>query len=327
MGNLPPTPWITTRPFMFINLRSPLMLELLREVERYAPSAASVLITGESGVGKESVARWLHDCSARTKLPYVRVNCAALTETLIESELFGHESGAFTGAHQTRVGRFELAGQGTLFLDEVGELSLRCQAKLLRALEEREYERVGGNSTLRFQARVVAATNRNLEESMRLKEFRLDLYHRLGVFLIHVPPLRDRPEDIPGISQTILQRLRDESETQVESIAPEAIDWLREQSWPGNIRQLRNLLHAAAVLTIGPRIEAETLKRQTERVGAGLEASSDATTRTLEEIEHDAILDRLKVFNGNKTLTARDLGVTPRTIRNKLRADRSTKSA
>ncbi len=303
------------------------MLELLREVERFAPSAASVLITGESGVGKESVARWLHDCSARTRLPYVRVNCAALTETLIESELFGHESGSFTGAHQTRVGRFELAGQGTLFLDEVGELSWRCQAKLLRALEEREYERVGGNTTLRFQARVVAATNRDLEESMRLKEFRLDLYHRLGVFLIHVPPLRDRPDDIPGIAQTILQRLRDESETQVESIAPEALDWLQEQPWPGNIRQLRNLLHAAAVLTNGPRIEAESLRRQTERVAASLEASSDATPRTLEEIEHDAILDRLKVFNGNKTLTARDLGVTPRTIRNKLQTARSTKSA
>ncbi len=316
---------------MFINLRSSVMLELLREVERFAPSAASVLITGESGVGKESVARWLHDCSARTRLPYVRVNCAALTETLIESELFGHESGAFTGAHQTRVGRFELAGQGTLFLDEVGELSWRCQAKLLRALEEREYERVGGNSTLRFQARVVAATNRDLEESMRLKEFRLDLYHRLGVFLIHVPPLRDRPDDIPGIALTTLQRLRDESETQVEAIAPEAMNWLQEQPWPGNIRQLRNLLHAAAVLATGPRIEAETLRRQTERVAVGLDASSDApsdaTSKTLEEIEHDAILDRLKVFNGNKTLTARDLGVTPRTIRNKLQTDRATKSA
>ena len=312
---------------MFINLRSPVMLELLREVERYAPSAASVLITGESGVGKESVARWLHDSSARTRLPYVRVNCAALTETLIESELFGHESGAFTGALQTRVGRFELAGQGTLFLDEVGELSLRCQAKLLRALEEREYERVGSNSTLQFQARVVSATNRNLEESMRLMEFRLDLYHRLGVFLIHVPPLRDRPDDIPGIAQTILQRLRDESETQVESIAPEALDWLQEQPWPGNIRQLRNLLHAAAVLTTGPRIEVELLQRQAERVVTGLESSSAATPRTLDEIEHDAILDRLKVFNGNKTLTARDLGVTPRTIRNKLGTDRSAKSA
>lgn len=312
---------------MFINLRSPVMLELLREVERYAPSAASVLITGESGVGKESVARWLHDSSARTRLPYVRVNCAALTETLIESELFGHESGAFTGALQTRVGRFELAGQGTLFLDEVGELSLRCQAKLLRALEEREYERVGSNSTLQFQARVVSATNQHLEESMRLKEFRLDLYHRLGVFLIHVPPLRDRPDDIPGIAQTILQRLRDESETQVESIAPEALDWLQEQPWPGNIRQLRNLLHAAAVLTTGPRIEVELLQRQAERVVTGLESSSAATPRTLDEIEHDAILDRLKVFNGNKTLTARDLGVTPRTIRNKLGTDRSAKSA
>lgn len=312
---------------MFINLRSPVMLELLCEVERYAPSAASVLITGESGVGKESVARWLHDSSARTRLPYVRVNCAALTETLIESELFGHESGSFTGAQQTRVGRFELAGQGTLFLDEIGELSLRCQAKLLRALEEREYERVGGNTTLRFQARVVSATNRNLEESMRLKEFRLDLYHRLGVFLIHVPPLRDRPEDIPGIALTTLQRLREESETQAESISPEAMKWLQEQPWPGNIRQLRNLLHAAAVLTSGRQIGAEMLRRQTERVAASFEATSESPPKTLEEIEHDAILDRLKVFNGNKTLTARDLGVTPRTIRNKLRTERSNRSA
>lgn len=303
------------------------MLELLREVERYAPSAASVLITGESGVGKESVARWLHDSSARTRLPYVRVNCAALTETLIESELFGHESGAFTGAQQTRVGRFELAGQGTLFLDEIGELSLRCQAKLLRALEEREYERVGGNTTLRFQARVVSATNRNLEESMRLKEFRLDLYHRLGVFLIHVPPLLDRPEDIPGIALTTLQRLREESETQAASISPEAMKWLQEQPWPGNIRQLRNLLHAAAVLTTGSQIEAEMLRRQTERVAASIEATSESPPKTLEEIEHDAILDRLKVFNGNKTLTARDLGVTPRTIRNKLRTDRANRTA
>jgi DNA-binding NtrC family response regulator len=303
------------------------MLDLLREVERYAPSAASVLITGESGVGKESVARWLHDSSARTRLPYVRVNCAALTETLIESELFGHESGAFTGAQQTRVGRFELAGQGTLFLDEIGELSLRCQAKLLRALEEREYERVGGNSTLRFQARVVSATNRDLDESMRLKEFRLDLYHRLGVFLIHVPPLRERPEDIPGIALATLQRLRDEAETQAASISTEAMNWLQEQTWPGNIRQLRNLLHAAAVLTTGSQIEADTLRRQSERVAVGNEANSDLPPKTLEEIEHDAILDRLKVFNGNKTLTARDLGVTPRTIRNKLRTDRTNRSA
>lgn len=303
------------------------MLELLRDVERYAPSAASVLITGESGVGKESVARWLHDYSARAKLPYVRVNCAALTETLIESELFGHESGSFTGAHQSRVGRFELAGSGTLFLDEVGELSLRSQAKLLRALEEREYERVGGNTTLRFQARVVSATNQNLEESMQLKEFRLDLYHRLGVFLIHVPPLRERPDDIPGIAMTILQRLREDSETQVESISSEAVEWLQRQTWPGNIRQLRNLLHAAAVLTTGLQIEAHTLQRQSERVASGLETAGDAAAKTLEEIEHDAILDRLKVFNGNKTLTARDLGVTPRTIRNKLRTDRSSKSA
>ncbi len=312
---------------MFINLQSPIMLELLREVELFAPSAASVLITGESGVGKESVARWLHDCSERNTLPYVRVNCAALTETLIESELFGHETGAFTGAQQTRLGRFELAGKGTLFLDEVGELSLRCQAKLLRALEEREYERVGGNSTLRFQARVVSATNLDLDHSIRHKEFRLDLYHRLGVFLIHVPPLRDRPDDIPGIARTILQRLRDESETKVESITPEAMEWLQKQSWPGNIRQLRNLLHAVAVLTRERSFGVDSLKRQAERVAAGLDATSHSTTKTLEEIEHDAILDRLKVFNGNKTLTARDLGVTPRTIRNKLQTSRSTKSA
>jgi DNA-binding NtrC family response regulator len=225
------------------------------------------------------------------------------------------------------VGRFELAGKGTLFLDEVGELSLRCQAKLLRALEEREYERVGGNSTLRFQARVVSATNQELDHSIRNKEFRLDLYHRLGVFLIHVPPLRDRPEDIPGIARTILQRLRDESETQVDAITPEAMEWLQEQTWPGNIRQLRNLIHAAAVLTTGQCLGLDSLKRQSERVAAGLDSTTNSTNRTLEEIEHDAILDRLKVFNGNKTLTARDLGVTPRTIRNKLRTSQSSKSA
>jgi DNA-binding NtrC family response regulator len=162
---------------------------------------------------------------------------------------------------------------------------------------------------------------------MRLKEFRLDLYHRLGVFLIHVPPLRERPEDIPGIALATLQRLRDEAETQAASISTEAMNWLQEQTWPGNIRQLRNLLHAAAVLTTGSQIEADTLRRQSERVAVGNEANSDLPPKTLEEIEHDAILDRLKVFNGNKTLTARDLGVTPRTIRNKLRTDRTNRSA
>lgn len=312
---------------MFINLRSPVMLELLRDVERFAPSAASVLITGESGVGKESVARWLHEFSTRNRLPYVRVNCAALTESLIESELFGHESGAFTGAHQARQGRFELAGQGTLFLDEVGELPLRCQAKLLRVLEEREFERVGGNTTLRFQARVVSATNQNLEESIRLKEFRLDLYHRLGVLLVHVPSLRERPEDIPGIAMTCLQKLRDASESRVESISPEAMAWLQDQTWQGNIRQLRNLLHAASVLTSGVQIEVDTLSRQAHRIASGQSTSTETASKTLEEIEHDAILDRLKVFNGNKTLTARDLGVTPRTIRNKLRLDGEARSA
>jgi Nif-specific regulatory protein len=229
------------------------MREVLALVARVAQSRATVFLRGESGTGKEVIARAVHDASPRAGRPFVPVNCAALPEALVESVLFGHEKGAFTGASATHAGKFEQADGGTLFLDEVGELSQAAQAKLLRALQERQFERVGGRRTLTVDVRVVAATNRDLEEMVRTGAFRLDLYHRLSVVTIALPPLRERPEDVPALAEHFLRQLGEEHGRQV-SLAPEGLDVLGECRLTGNARQLRNCLERAVVGSDEPRL-------------------------------------------------------------------------
>jgi Nif-specific regulatory protein len=222
------------------------MREVLERVERVARSRATVLVRGESGTGKELVARAIHDASPRTSHPFVAVNCAALPDTLLESELFGHEKGAFTGAAGVQKGRFELANGGTLFLDEVGELSLGAQSKLLRALQERQIERVGGRRPMAVDVRIVAATNKDLEAAVARGEFRLDLFHRLSVVTVSLPPLRERREDVPALAEHFLRELAAENGREVR-LLPDALDALVAHDWPGNVRQLRNVIEGAIV--------------------------------------------------------------------------------
>jgi DNA-binding NtrC family response regulator len=293
------------------------MLQVIEQARKYARSCGTVLITGESGTGKELLARFVHEHSARLDLPYVRVNCAALSEGLIESELFGHERGAFTGADAVRCGRLEAAEGGTLFLDEVGEVSRRAQAKLLRVLEEEEYERVGSNETRRFDARIVASTNRDLGRSVKNRRFRADLYYRLNVLRLHVPPLRDRREDIPPLVQHFVGRFGGDAALAVRGVTPQSMRRLCDHDWPGNIRELRNLIQRACVLAETSLLEIDDIPRLPEH------SQQDATARDfsslpLAEIERQVILTRLERCNGNKTVAAAGLGVTSRTLRNKL---------
>jgi Nif-specific regulatory protein len=250
------------------------MREVLEQVERVAQSRATVLLRGESGTGKEVVARALHDASPRATRPFVAVNCAALSDALLESELFGHEKGAFTGAASTKQGRFELADGGTLFLDEVGDLSQAAQVKLLRALQERQFERVGGRRTLTVDVRIVAATNRDLEEGVQAGTFRLDLYHRLSVVTLELPPLRDRPEEIPALAEHFLRALSEENGRAV-ALAPDAIDALQRCRWSGNVRQLRNCLERAVVTTGAARLTAADLCLEGEACRAERLAAPD----------------------------------------------------
>ncbi|BAP88516.1 nif-specific regulatory protein [Burkholderiales bacterium GJ-E10] len=232
---------------------SPLMQKVFAEVHQAAPSRATVLLRGESGTGKEAIARAIHVQSARKDRPFVKVNCAALSETLLESELFGHEKGAFTGAHAERKGRFELADGGTLFLDEIGDISAAFQAKLLRVLQEQEFERVGGNRTIRVDVRLIAATNRDLEKAVAANQFRADLYYRINVVGIFLPPLRERREDIPALVEHFLAKFNKENRKDLK-IAPEAMQVLRNCYWPGNVRELENCVERTATMARGALI-------------------------------------------------------------------------
>jgi DNA-binding NtrC family response regulator len=293
----------------------PAMRRLLQQAERVAASKATVLIEGETGTGKELLARLIHRASPRASRPFVRVNCAALSEGLIESEFFGHERGSFTGAEQARPGRFELADGGTLLLDEVSETSQRVQAKLLRVLEEEEFERVGGTRTLSVDVRVVATTNRCLEAEAARGEFRRDLYYRLGVVTLAVPPLRARPDDVAALAQHFFERFRREASRPLEKLASPTLKTLKEYDWPGNVRQLRNVLQRACLLADGPEVLPEHLPPLERADGAG---PAGWAGRTLEEIERHVILTTLREMSGNRTATARRLGITTRTLQNKL---------
>lgn len=301
--------------------KSAVMQEVYKKVGRVAPTNATVLITGESGSGKELIARTVHNNSLRHEGPFVLVNCGALPEGLLESELFGYERGAFTGALSKKVGRFELAHQGTLFLDEVGELSIPLQVKLLRVLQEREFERVGGTETIKVDVRIIAATNRDLEEMVRAGFFRQDLYYRLNVVPIHVPPLRERSDDIPFLIDFFVRRYAEENHREIPYITPKAMALLKQYPWPGNVRELANALERAVIMSRG-MIEIQDLPGLTP-VPIGFRQVAVPETGTLKDIirqvEKVVITRTLKKNGGNRVKTAQDLDISRRALLYKIK--------
>jgi two-component system response regulator HydG len=278
-----------------------------------------VLIQGESGTGKELVARAIHERSARTSKPFVAVNCAALPETLLESELFGYERGAFTGAAGRKEGRFELADGGTLFLDEVADLSTVTQPKILRVLQEGEFERLGGTRSLRVDVRVVAASNQDLAQMVRDRRFREDLFYRLNVITVHVPPLRERREDIPVLAQHFLRVYGAKNNRKLEGLSDDALRRLEAYAWPGNVRELENVIERGVVLARGTQVDLADLPP--EIAGATPLPEGVLTVRIgtpLAEVEQRLLDETLRVTKGNKTLTARLLGIDVRTVSRKL---------
>ncbi|WP_338866665.1 sigma-54 dependent transcriptional regulator [Myxococcus stipitatus] len=301
---------------------APSMGPVVEALRKVAPTQATVLLVGESGTGKEVAARALHQWSERSEGPFVAVNCAALTETLLESELFGHEKGAFTGAVAQRRGRIELAQGGTFFLDEVGELKAELQAKLLRVLQERRFERVGGTRTLEADVRWVAATNRDLKAMMARGEFREDLYHRLAVFPIRLPSLRERPEDLGPLAELLLRRIGDELGRPGLKLSSDASARLQTFPWPGNVRELRNALERAAILADGTVVEARHLWLDATSAPEPTPAANMGTRlpdKTLEELERMAIEQAIAAEGGNRKRAAQRLGIGLRTLYDKLR--------
>lgn len=296
--------------------KSPAMQQLLSEIAMVAPSDATVLIHGDSGTGKELVARALHASSARSDKPLVTLNCAALNESLLESELFGHEKGAFTGADKRREGRFVEADGGTLFLDEIGDISPMMQVRLLRAIQEREVQRVGSNQTLTVDVRLIAATHRDLAQEVSAGRFRQDLYYRLNVVTIEMPSLRQRREDIPLLAEHFLQRFAARNRKAVKGFTPQAMDLLIHYAWPGNIRELENAIERAVVLLTGEYISERELPLTI--AGQPIPLVQEQTIQPLVEVEKEVILAALEKTGGNKTEAARQLGITRKTLLAKL---------
>jgi DNA-binding NtrC family response regulator len=298
---------------------SPAMKELLETVQQVAPTRATVLILGESGTGKELIAKAIHQLSPRARQPMVTVHCAALSPTLLESELFGHERGSFTGAHERRIGRFEQAQGGTLFLDEIGEIDATIQVKLLRFLGERTFERVGSNKTLTADVRLIAATNKNLEELVKAGTFREDLYFRLKVVELWLPPLRERPGDIPLLAQAFLREFARENGKTVNDFTAEALETLMNYRWPGNVRELRTAIEHAVVLCRSDRISVRDLPANVRgQPGAGAPSPLARGTLTVKEAEKQLIMRALKECDGNRTKAAGKLGMSRRTLHRKL---------
>jgi DNA-binding NtrC family response regulator len=318
--------------------RDPLMAALLDRATQLARAEASVLIGGESGTGKEVLARHIHAASRRARGPFVALNCAALPESLLESELFGHEKGAFSGAVAARKGKFEQAEGGTLLLDEIGEMDPRLQAKLLRVIQEREVDRLGGTQPVKVDVRLLAATNRDLAAEVRAGRFREDLYFRLNVVGLRIPPLRDRPADIPALAAHFARRFADANGLPRRELSPEALGLLAAHPWPGNVRELENAMHRAVLLASGPHIDAGAIELTPLPAGpaqavaapgpapgaapeaAPVPAGSVAALigRRVEEVERDLILETLSHCLGNRTRAAEILGISIRTLRNKL---------
>jgi two-component system response regulator HydG len=302
------------------------MKELIDMLAMIAPSEATVLITGESGTGKELIARSIHTNSPRKKGALVTVNCAALTDSLLESELFGHEKGAFTGAERRREGRFKQADGGTIFLDEIGETSPTMQAKLLRVIQEREIQRVGSDEAIAVDVRILAATNRDLEEDVKNGIFREDLYYRLNVVALNVPPLRDRQDDIPLLAQHFLEKYAERNRKPVKGFSPLAMDMLIKYDWPGNVRELENAIERAVILLPGEHITEKQLPLNIVQSHDGAPPHPTAVqpggdeVHSLEEIEKRAILATLEATGGNKSETARKLGINRKTLHKKLKS-------
>jgi len=309
--------------FQNIIYGSPKMEEVMGLIARVAPSQATVLIRGESGAGKELIANAIHYASARSEKPFVKMSCSAIPETLLESELFGHEKGAFTGAIQKRIGRFEEADSGTLFLDEIGELSPSTQVKLLRILQEREFQRLGSNLNLRTDVRVITATHRNLEEAMRNGLFREDLYYRLNVISIHLPPLRERKEDIPLLIDHFLKKYSELNQKKIQDLSKEARILLLRHSYPGNVRELENLIERAVVLCRGEVITTQDLPFHLQEGPSEKVWEISGKTKTLpdslEEIERDLIVKALHQYQGVQTRAAESLGISERVLRYKIK--------
>jgi DNA-binding NtrC family response regulator len=310
--------------YQFDNIigRSPAMREIFQTVERVAPTRATVLIAGESGVGKDMIARAIHQHSPRKNHAFVKINCTALPENLMESELFGYEKGAFTGATASKPGRFEQADKGTAFLDEIGDVPPNIQVKLLRILQERQFERLGSNLTRNVDVRVVAATNVDLRAALEQGRFREDLYYRLNVVPINVPPLRERKEDIPFLAMHFVSKLAGELNAAARDISPPAMDRLVSHSWPGNVRELENTIERSLVLSSSDVLEPADIRIEAPRTASGLNAGQQVPLlpegETLEHWEQMMIREALRRVNGNKSQAARLLGLTRNALRYRL---------
>jgi two-component system, NtrC family, response regulator HydG len=300
---------------------SPAIKKMFKTMALVAPTEVTVLILGESGTGKELVANAVHHNSPRGQRPFIKVNCAALPETLLESELFGHEKGAFTGAVSRRKGRFQLAHLSSIFLDEIAELATTTQAKILRVLQERAFEPVGGNETIQVDTRIIAASNRDLEDEIRAGRFREDLYYRLNVVQINVPPLRQRREDIPALANFFAQHYIAKNRRPIRGLTAYALDLLTQYEWPGNVRELENTIERAVILTRGDVIGPEALPEAIQAAGrsAGPPAREPGAGRSLKEVEKEMILRTLDETDGNRTRAARLLGISRRSLQLKLK--------
>ncbi len=326
--------------------KSPQMVEVYKQIGRVAAQMVPVLIRGESGTGKELIARAIYQHSQRNEECYLAVNCAALSETLLESELFGHEKGAFTGAERRHVGKFEQCNKGSIFLDEIGDMSPLLQSKVLRLLQEQKFERVGGTKTIETDARIISATNRDLESMIEDNEFRLDLYHRINAFEIHLPPLRERGDDIDLLINFFIRRMSKQLGKEVEGISPEAVGLLRNYDWPGNVRELQGVIRHSLLMATGPVIVPENLRSELQGDGSransrteqsetgvartvGVEAfvqsrieegSNDIYAETLAMMERKLITRILSETSGNQSQAAELLGITRGSLRNKIRS-------
>jgi len=293
------------------------MKEIIHLCQRIAASKATVLIQGESGTGKELFARDIHAQSQRNQGPFVAVNCASLPETLLESELFGHEKGAFTGAIGRKIGKFELAHRGTILLDEIGEMNTFLQAKILRVLQESEVDRIGGNHPVPIDIRVIATTNRNLETSIEKGEFREDLYYRLNVIALKLSPLRERPEDIELLAVHFLKEFSENYRRPIDSISETALSWLKKQEWRGNVRELKNRIERAVLMANKPILDIKDFSED-DAPDPKMQIENDLPSLSLREMEQNLIFKALEKTEGNRTHAAKILGISIRTLRNKL---------
>lgn len=299
--------------------------KVLKLAKQIAPSEANILLTGESGTGKEIFSRFIHDNSKRANKKFVAVNCAAIPETLLESELFGYEKGAFTGAVARRIGKFEEASDGTLLLDEISEMDIKIQSKLLRAIQEKEIDRIGGKAPIKVNTRIIATSNRNLSEAVKNGTFRQDLYYRLNVVNINIPPLRERPDDIVVLAKHFVKKYSELNELPMKELSAQAEEKLKNYLWPGNVRELENTIHRAVLMSVDDKIEEESIILNDEdsiikKPEVGEEMSGgEFIGRTVANMERTLIIDTLKHTLGNRTVAANILGISIRTLRNKLK--------